>query len=141
MVYNTFLMKLYFALAWVLTSLAAPSLHAELPPSVYEEKQKSAPEFLTLEVLRVEIEPGEEVGQQRVNVVALVSEVTRSATDLKPEAIINLSYLVTERPRNFVGPGEIPILEEGQSTIAYLEKNTESGTYTPVAGVMSFSQF
>jgi hypothetical protein len=121
--------------------LAHVGARAELPPSAYEAKQKAAPESLSIEVVRVDIEPGTEPGQQIVNAIVIVTKVERTATGLEPEALITLSYPVTQRPPGFVGPGEIPILTEGEKTIAYLAKNEEDGTYAPVAGIMSFSNF
>jgi hypothetical protein len=121
--------------------LALVGANAELPPSAYEEKQKAAPEYLSIEVVRVDVEPGAEPGQQIVHAIAIVTKVERTATGIQPEALITLAYPVTQRPPGFVGPGEIPILTEGEKTIAYLAKNEEDGTYAPVAGVMSFSNF
>jgi hypothetical protein len=123
-----------------LLALISPLL-AELPPSAYEAMQREAPEFVKIEVLRVEIEPGAEAGEQKVTAVALVGHVERSASGLKPGDLITISYGVRERPKDFVGPGQIPILEERTETIAFLKPTDESSTYTPAAGAMSFSQF
>lgn len=120
---------------------AAPSVRAELPPSVYEKKQKEAGEFVNIEVLRVEIEPGEAPNEQIVHAVAMVNKINRSASGLNEGDIINIAYTVTERSPGYVGPGPIPLLEERQTTIAYLTKNEEAGTYTPAAGTMSFRNF
>ncbi|MCX7868919.1 MAG: hypothetical protein N2322_03115 [Terrimicrobiaceae bacterium] len=121
--------------------LAAGWAWAELPPSVYEQRQKAAPEHLMIEVQRVDIEPGAETGQQVVHVVAKVEKVHRSATGLEPGALITISYTVTERPRGFAGPGEVPILEELAKTVAFLAVLEDGKAYAPAAGVMSFSEF
>lgn len=124
----------------VMAGISLRPLSAELPPSVYEEKQKSAGEFVKIEVLRVEIEPGAE-GEQIVSAMVLLSEVMRSASGLKAGDMVNVVYSIHDRPQGFVGPGEIPLIHERQSTIAYLTKNGEAPTYSPAAGAMSFSNF
>lgn len=114
---------------------------AELPPSVYEARQKAAPESLKIEILRVEIEPGEQSDQQKVEAVAMVIGVERTSSELKPDQIINISYIITDRARSYNGPGEIPLLIEGETSVAYLAKDENGPGYLPVAGVMSFQNF
>ena len=116
-------------------------LFAELPPSVYEARQKAAPESLKIEILRVEIEPGEQSDQQKVEAVVMVTAVERTASALKTDQIINISYIITDRPSDYNGPGEIPLLIEGESSVAYLAKDENGPAYLPVAGVMSFQNF
>ena len=41
--------------------------------------------------------------EQRVQLVALISEVLRSASGAKPNEIINIVYTVTEHPRGWAG--------------------------------------
>jgi hypothetical protein len=117
-----------------------PVLRAELPPSAYELMQAKSPEYLKIEVLRVSVEPGETPTQQRVNVVALATEVFRTASGLKPNDLLNISYVVTEHPRGWAGPGEVPIPTEKERSVAYLVR-TEGGDFAPAAGRMSFSNF
>ena len=50
-----------------------PVLQAELPPSAYESMQAKAPEYFKVEILRVDVAPGETPIQQRVQLVALIS--------------------------------------------------------------------
>jgi hypothetical protein len=114
---------------------------AELPPSVYEGRQKAAPEYLEIDVLRVDVEPGEQPNQQKVIVAALVRTVHRTMSELTPGALITISYTHTKRETGYGGPGEIPILTEAAASVAYLVKSEEGDTYAPVAGVMSFSNF
>jgi len=64
----------------------------------------------------------------------------RTASDLKPKDIVNITYTVTDHPKGWVGPGEIPILGEKDQSVAYLIKSTE-GDFAPAAGRMSFSNF
>ena len=128
------------AFLFLLIGAFAPC-HAELPPSAYEAKQKAAPERLKIEVMRVDVEPGEQPGQQRVVAAALISEVMRTSSGLVPGQIIDIVYTVTERPSGFAGPGEVPILSERDVSVAYLVRSGENAVYAPVAGVMSFRDF
>ena len=123
-----------------LTCLLIPALHAELPPSAYESMHAKAPEYVKIEVLRVDVEPGESPTQQRVHVVALTTEVFRTSSGLKPNEIVNIFYSVTEHPPGWAGPGEVPIPNEKERSVAYLVK-TEGGDFEPAAGRMSFTNF
>ena len=129
----------YLCLCALLFLLPVVALRAELPPSAYEAMQKEAPEYLQIEVLRVEIEPGAEPAQQKITLVALVHEVGRSANGLKANDIINIVYTVTDR-KGMVGPGQVPILAEKDQTVAFLTQ-IDDGDYGPAAGRMSFSKF
>lgn len=117
-----------------------PAAYAELPPSAYEAMQAKAPEHVQIEILRVEVEPGEAPTQKRVHLIALTTAVARTASGLKPNEIVNIFYTVTDHPEGWVGPGEIPIPKERDRSVAYLEK-TGGGDFAPVAGRMSFSNF
>jgi len=130
-------MKLRILLAVFLSPLL---VCAELAPSAYEAMQTKATEHVKIEVLRVDVEPGENSSQQKVHVVATVSEVIRSSTSLKADEIVNILYTITDRPQGWTGPGEIPLLGDRAQTVAYLNK-LETGDYTPAAGRMSFSNF
>ncbi|MEI6336962.1 MAG: hypothetical protein WCQ57_00080 [Verrucomicrobiota bacterium] len=125
----------------LLTAFLFPlALLAELAPSAYEAMQAKATEYLRIEVLRVDVEPGEDSSQQKVHLVAMAMAVQRTATSLKPDEIINILYTITNRPAGWAGPGQIPLLAEKDQTVAYLTK-TESGDFVPAAGRMSFSNF
>lgn len=117
-----------------------PLLHAELPPSAYEAMQAKAPEYYKIEILRVDVAPGETPTEQKVQVVALVSQVLRTASGAKPNEIINILYSVTEHPRGWTGPGPVPIPREKERTVAYLRK-LEVGDFEPAAGRMTFTNF
>src|SRR5262245_37322392 len=108
--------------AWILMACALATVaRAELPPSVYEAKQKAAPEALRIQVLRVNIEPGDNDSSQKVEVLARVDEVTRSEAGIKPQDMITIVYTINHHPAGWAGPGEVPILEEGKSMVAYLK--------------------
>ncbi|MCX6968799.1 MAG: hypothetical protein NTV93_01420 [Verrucomicrobia bacterium] len=124
----------------LLAILCPVFIRAELPPSAYERMQKAATDVVEIEVLRVDIEPGEAPGSQNLHITALVNKVTRT-TNVKENDIIKIQYLVTTREKGWAGPGEIPILEEKQKTLAYLVKDPGSEEFHPAAGAMSFRNF
>lgn len=129
------------ALGLLLLLLLPLSLNAELPPSAYDAMQKKAGEYLNIEVLRVDIEPGDNPNEQKVQIAALVSSVDRTSSDVKQGDFISISYTVTEREKGWVGAGEVPILNEKDQTVAYLTKIPDGDGYAPAAGRMSFSNF
>jgi phenylpyruvate tautomerase PptA (4-oxalocrotonate tautomerase family) len=120
--------------------LLTPLLRAELPPSAYETMQAKAPEYFNIQVLRVDVEPGETPIQQKVHLVALITKVIRTASGAKSDEIINILYSVTDHPKGWVGPGEVPIPQEKEGTVAYLAK-TGASDFEPAAGRMSFTNF
>jgi phenylpyruvate tautomerase PptA (4-oxalocrotonate tautomerase family) len=129
-------MKFRFLLVFFLLS----GLRAELPPSAYESMQAKAPEYIKVEILRVDVEPGENPTQQKVHLVALVTGVFRTASGAQPNEIVNIVYTITEHPRGWTGPGSVPIPGEKEKTVAYLSR-TEAGDFEPAAGRMSFTNF
>ena len=124
----------------LLIFLVMPGLRAELPPSAYESMQAKAPEYIGIEVLRVNAETGESPTRRNVHVVALTTEVFRTASGLKPNEIVNILYSVTDHPQGWVGPGEVPIPKEKERCVAYLFR-TEAGDFSPAAGRMTFTNF
>jgi hypothetical protein len=134
-----------FRMRQTLTAIAAvfflTSLHAELPPSAYEQMQASAPEFLDIEILRVEIEPGAESAQQDVEITARILKVNRSSSNLQSGGMLNILYTLTGRPPGFVGPGQVPVPAEGDKTVAYLKNGEKPEEFVPAAGAMTFRNF
>lgn len=124
----------------LLAMLCPVLIRAELPPSAYERMQKAATEAVEIEVLRVDVEPGEARGSQDLHITALVNKVTRAA-NVKENDIIKIQYTVTAHEKGWAGPGEIPMLEEKQTTLAYLVKNPTNEDFHPAAGAMSFRNF
>lgn len=113
---------------------------AELPPSVYMQQQKSAPEAVRIEVLRVEgmIDEGEEQRSDLV-VTARVLCVGRSAAGLKPGEEIAIAYAtVVKHRRGWAGPRPLPILTAGPYP-AYLAKAGDR--FAPAASGWSFAAF
>jgi hypothetical protein len=129
----------------ILTAIAAvfflASLHAELPPSAYEQMQTAAPEYLEVEILRVDIKPGAEQGQQDVEITARITKVNWSSANLQPGGMLNILYTLTARPPGFVGPGQVTIPSEGDKTVAYLKNGEKPDEFAPAAGAMTFRNF
>jgi hypothetical protein len=121
---------------------AVALVRAELPPSAYEKMQSDAPEVLRIQVLRVTEQPGSDASTKDVSMLAQVLKVGRSASKLKSGDMITVNYKVVTHPPGWVGPGEVPILEENKETVAYL-KPVEGGEqeYAPAAGAMTFDRF
>lgn len=133
-------MRARLASAMVGLLLAGTAL-AELPPSAYEAMQAKAPEYLEIEVLRVDVEPGAAANERKVNVLALAQAVTRTASGLRAGDIVHIVYTLKEHPPGWSGPGPVPVPAEKDRTVAYLSKNDASGDYSPAAGAMSFRNF
>lgn len=117
------------------------ALRAELPPSAYDKMHESAPEKLEIEVLQVDIKSDGESGKQTVDAVVRVEKVLRTATNVVADDIIRIAYTIEERPKGWAGPGEVPLLQENERTIAYLKRPSEVDPYGPAAGRMSFLNF
>ena len=131
------MLRLFVSLFFCLAGAA----FAELPPSAYEAMQTKSPEYLNIEVLRVNIEAGSKPDQQLVHVMAIVGKVIRTSNGLKEGDVVNIVYSVTAHAPGWAGPREIPILAEKDSTVAYLARLENSLNYTPTAGSMSFRNF
>jgi hypothetical protein len=126
----------------LLLAICCPAvIFGELPPSAYERMHAAATDVAQIQVLRVDIEPGDAEGRQNVQVMALVDKVDRSASGLKEGDVINVYYAVTSHEKGWAGPGEIPILEEKDKTVAYLLKDPSADNFHPAAGAMSFRNF
>ena len=117
------------------------NLHAELPPSAYEQMQAAAPEYLEVEILRVDIKPGAEQGQQDVEITARIVKINRSSANLQTGGMLNILYSLTDRPPGFVGPGQVTIPSEGDKTVAYLKNGEKPDEFVPAAGAMTFRNF
>lgn len=131
-------MKFRILLPAVLLALLV-SATAELPPSAYEAMQAKAADYLEITILRVDISPGETEQEQKVELTALVDKVIRSESKVTPGEVIPIVYTITERPRGWSGPGQVPLPANGDKSVAYLNK--EENHFVPAAGVMTFSNF
>jgi hypothetical protein len=127
-------------LAILLACATCLPLFAELPPSAYEKMQKESPEVLRINVLRVDSQP-ETPETTQVTLLAQVVKVGRSSAGVKPGDLITIKYDVTERPKGWAGPGEVPVPEIDTETVAFLRPLEIPGDFAPAAGAMSFSTF
>ena len=117
------------------------SIHAELPPSAYERMQDEAPEFLNLDILRVDVAPETEPDRQNIHITARIVSVNRTSSNLQVGGVLNILYTLTSRPPGFVGPGHVSIPSEGDKTVAYLKNKAKPDEFEPAAGAMTFRNF
>ena len=118
-------------------SLFTLNVHAELPPQVYENYQKNAPEVLTILVEKVGTSLLS-LSEKSVTVTAKVIRVTRSKSHLKRGNTITINYHTSFwKPIGCVGPSSLPILEENETYTAFLKKG-EKNHYHPAARGKSF---
>ena len=117
--------------------LAPPTARAELPPAVYAERQRQAAAVVDLEVQRISL-----IGTE-LHIRAKVLAVQRRprGSSLEAGQRIDLFYSHPERhPANWPGPGQIPMLQRGQQTRAWLNPFADRpGGFTPAAGSHSFA--
>jgi hypothetical protein len=125
--------------AVILLTLSTISI-AELPPSVYQEWQAKAPDFLMIKVRSIKTAETDEPRLVRVAVSleAQIEQVRRSQSSLKAGDVITIKYEHRKYKEPMVGPSEVPILKEGQSYPAYLKKGPEG--FEPAAGGYSFRE-
>ncbi len=116
--------------------LAAVAVEAELPPSAYRKWQMEAPEALEIEVKKAM--PAAATKTVTVQIDAVVTKVTRTATNLKRGSKIRISYLHQIHERRIAGPSSIPLLHTGDTVPAFLYRGN-FGAYEPAAGGYSFS--
>jgi hypothetical protein len=117
------------------------SIHAELPPSAYERMQNEAPEFLNLDILRVDVVPETEPDRQNVLITARIVNVNRTSSNLQVGGVLSILYTLTSSPQGFVGPGHVSIPNEGDKTVAYLKNGEKPDEFEPAAGAMTFHNF
>jgi len=114
------------------------TLQAELPPDVYENYQKNAPEALTISVEKVKTSLIS-FSERSVTVTAKVIRVKRSENKVKRGDTITIVYNRTFwRPGGWVGPSSLPILKEKQTVSAFLRKGKNNNNYYPDARGKSF---
>ena len=114
--------------------LAAP-LRAELPPAVYEEAWKNAPELLEIEVTRVALNSRSSNRMKTTSVFAdaIVKRVERSAAKTKVGDKISVRYLTSQPLEDgWAGPASNQILSKGTRYKAYLKK---AGAHFYIAGL------
>lgn len=130
---------LFIAAALLITSLCAI---AELPPSVYRDRQQASPEALVIKVRTVKTKETRRSDHTLVanTVEATVENVARTATNLKSGTAIKIEYTQRRSEQPIAGPSEVPTLKEGEVRPAYLAWNKEADAYAPAAGGYSFTK-
>lgn len=114
------------------------TLQAELPPYVYANYQKNAPEALTISVEKVKTSLIS-FSEKSVTVTAKVLRVQRSEGKVKRGDSITIVYTTTFwRPGGWVGPSSLPVLKEKQTVRAFLRKDKNNNNYYPDARGKSF---
>ena len=128
-------MKIKTLLIFIFFSL---TLHAELPPYIYENYQKNAPEALTISVEKVKTSLIS-ISEKSVTVMAKVIRVKRSESKLKRgDSIIIVYRSIFWKPSGWVGPSSLPVLDEKQIYKAFLRKGEKTIYYFPAAKGKSF---
>ena len=114
------------------------TLQAELPPYVYANYQKNAPEALMLSVKKVKTSLVS-FNEKSVTVTAKVLRVERSESKVKRGETITIVYTTTFwKPGGWVGPSSLPILKEEETVRAFLRKGKNNDNYYPDARGKSF---
>ena len=115
------------------------NLSAELPPYVYENLKKNSPEVLKIKVIKVTSSPKIINNSKDITIQAKVLNVKTSQSGLKAGDMITIIYnKVTNRPKGWVGPSSLPILERSEVYKAFVEKASEASYYVPSARGKSF---
>ena len=116
------------------------NLRSELPPEVYEEMKRSAPEVLMIKVSGVKATTDTKGRETTFTYGAIVIQSIRSKTGVKAGDKIG----VLSRHHIF-GPGEVGPsnprkLKKGETVAAYLARSRKEGVYTIAAGGHSFEK-
>lgn len=122
---------------------------AELPPHAYEDMKKKAPELLRIRVVDVAIDStvekdrsGNEVVVKNITAKSSIQAVKKTSTKIRKGKTITIFYTVREHDPNsgWVGPSQIPILQENRSYTSFLRYVKDEGSYAPSAGSHSFEE-
>lgn len=118
----------------------AGQLLAELPPNVYIELRKKAPEVLRIRTDEVISKPAGILDRSNwtETVSATVLEVTRSESGVKKGDVISIVYGRQVPKEGWVGPAPAQQLAKGKEYTAFLAKN-EGGGFSIAARGMSFN--
>lgn len=127
--------------AGTLFAALCSTAQAELPPSVYENAQKAAPEKLEIFVVNVNstsrgMWPSTTHLEHRV--LAVVTVVHRTKSGLKPNDSITISYDIQNRAEGWVGPSDPLVAQAGQRYTAYLAAGDSEHVYNLAARGKSF---
>jgi len=132
----------------ILLMIAAPVL-AELPPDVYKDMQRKAPEVLFIQVSSVRVhrrfaKPSGcaffdfEVIRE-VKVDARILRVARSETRVHAGETIEIEYSSISRCSGWDGPRSIQLLESGDRVYAFLTRRGRTASFEPAARGATFA--
>jgi len=126
-------------LLWLVLALTV--LHAELSPDHYRQLQAEAPEALVILVGKVDTQSGLAPDGLTIDVTvtAIVKQVIRSRSGLKPGASITIRYqvLLPDSPRP--GASQPPVVGKGETMPAFLQPS-EGATLKLAAQGKSFEK-
>jgi len=114
------------------------TLLAELPPSVYQESKKHAPEKVILmvnDLVCLSVNTAKTEVKANVRVVA----VCHSKSGLKEGDTIMVRYRTFKKQSaGWIGPAPVPLLKQQHLYKAFLKRNKKGDFYLPAAGGRSF---
>jgi hypothetical protein len=139
----------FVRLAIAMFLMIATTVLAELPPDVYKDMQRKAPEVLYIQVLSVQIyrrfaKPSGcaffdfEVIRE-VKVEAHVLRVVRSETRVHAGDVIEIEYSSISRCSGWDGPRSIRMLASGDRVYAFLARRGRTASFEPAARGATFS--
>ena len=135
----------------VITALLpmATAVLAELPPDVYKDMQRRAPEVLYIQVSSVHVHRSftKPAGCgffdfeviREVKAEARVLRVIRSETGLHAGDIIQIEYSSISRCSGWDGPRSIQMLASGDRVYAFLARRGRTASFEPAARGATFS--
>lgn len=120
--------------------LLCSKLRSELPPQVYEEMKRRAPEVMVIKVSAVKATTDTRGRETNFIYDASVIRPVRSKTGVKSGGKI-----VVQSRHHIFGPGEVGPsnprkLKKGETVTAYLTRSRKEGVYTIAAGGHSFEK-
>lgn len=123
------------------SSLASATAPADLDPPDYKHLQESANEELTIKVLDVDLEWCLiDCAIRKVTVTAEVVKAHRSYDKLKTGDTITIVYDGHFETVDATNPPPVPLLQKGQTTIAFLFQSAPN-TYAPSADGYTFTRY
>jgi hypothetical protein len=103
--------------------------------------QSAATEVVEIEVLKIQREPAENIDEELMRVTGVVLKVEKTATNVEAGDFLQIAYTITVRGDGRPDRSQVPLLEEGQRTIAFLRAVDGMAYLAPAAGAMSFGRF
>jgi hypothetical protein len=138
--------KRYLPIAILL--MTATVVLAELPPDVYKDMQRKAPEVLYIQVSSVQVHRtfAKPLGCaffdfeviRQVKVEARVLRVVRSESRVHADDIIEVEYSSISRCSGWDGPRSIPMLASGDRVYAFLARRGRTTSFEPAARSATF---